>query len=467
MRFPRTSVRATWRAKWLGELSIALVVLGIVTREIVFVVVGTGILLVLGTLGLVFHHRLGTLRKELHVTAHLPKRRVLLGDTAELELTVRNDTAVDANILAAQPLAEDSLSFRLSPFLESVRPGTSVGSRVVVVPHARGRFQISGYMLKLGDARHLFTGEFMVSCIDWLEVYPSMRAWMPVTPLALYGGREEVSRRTPMGTNYAGIREYSSGDEYHRIEWKATARLRKLMVKEFHPETQVTLQILIDVGTMMHQQSYVGTRLDEAFAVSWLLADLAVGSGQQVGLWLFNETEIVKAIEPAKAKEQLNKFASLALAPEAQPGEGLAAHATPRTSSSLPALGQLLGKRMTDFLRALNLNLSSGYRKTGMYKALTEARRTALEGFFIILTNPRTMNEDIWTASTPLERNRVILALIGAPWRLSSSLEKAYGEYQKASRAVQHMQQFGLTILDLRPERLIEAIVRHISTSSL
>ena len=451
----------------MGELSVALVVLGIVSREGVFVVVGTGILLVLGTLGLAFHHRLGTLRKDLHVTAHLPKRRVLLGDTAELELTCRNNTEVDANILTAQPLAEESLSFRLSPFLESVRPGTSVSSKVVVVPHARGRFQISGYILKLGDARHLFTGEFMVSRVDWVEVYPSMRAWMPVTPLALYGGREEISHRSPMGTDYAGIREYSSGDEYHRIEWKATARLQKLMVKEFHPETQVTLQILIDTGTMMRQQSYVGTRLDEACAVSWLLTDLAIGSGHQVGMWLFNETEIVKAIEPAKAKEQLNKFAGLALVPQAHPGEGLAAHATSRTSSSLPGLGQMLGRRMTDFLRTLNLNLSSGYRRTGMYKALTEARRTALEGFFIILTNPRTVNEAVWTASTPLERNRVIVVLIGAPWRLSSSLEKAYNEYQKASRAVQRLQQFGLTIFDLRPERLIEAIVRHISTLSL
>ena len=466
MRFPRTSVRAAWRAKWLTELGIALVVLGIVTRENIFTFVGAGTLLVLTTLGLAFHRRLGILQSGLQVTGQLPKRRVLLGDTAELELTVRNDSAADANILAVRPVAEDSLGFRLSPFPVSIRPGTSVGSKVVVVPHARGRFQISGYMLELGDARHLFTGEFMVSRIDWLEVYPSMRAWMPATPLALYGGREEISRRIPMGTDYAGTREYSSGDEYHRIDWKATARLRKLMVKEFHPETQVTLQILIDAGAMMHKQSYVGTRLDEAFAVSWLLADLAVGSGHQVGIWLFNETEIVKSIEPAKAKEQLNKFASLALAPQAQPGEGLVAHATPRTSSSLPALGQLLGKRMTDFLRALNLNISSGYRRTGMYKALTEARRTTLEGFFIILTNPRTMNEGIWTASTPLERNRVLVALIGAPWRLSSSLEKAYDEYQKASRAVQRLQQFGVTIFDLRPERLIEAIVRHISTLS-
>jgi len=467
VRIPKTSIRTTWRADWLIEFGIALVVLAFFTREIIFAVIGAGILLLLASLGLLCHQRLGTLRRELDVVERLPRARVVLGDTVEGDMSIRNRSRFVARIVAVTLVVEKGLSFRPSSFSRRLlRPGGALSSKFEIISQESGRFQISGLAVTFADTRDLYVGEVKYAQTVWVEVFLGMRTRLPLTPLRIYGGSPEILRRVPAGIDYADTREYVPGDEYHRVEWKATARLRRLMVKEFHPETQTTLQILIDAGRTMHQQSYVGTKLDEALAVASLLTASAVGSGNSVGIWFYNETEVVKAIEPAKAKEQLNKFANLALAPQAQPGEGLAAHATPPTSSSLAGLGQLLGERMTNFLRVLNLNLSSGYRRTGMYKALTEARRTALEGFFIILTNPRTMNEAICTASTPLERNRVIVVLIGAPWRLSSSLEKAYDEYQKASRAVQRLQQFGLTIFDLRPERLIEAIVRHISTLS-
>jgi uncharacterized protein (DUF58 family) len=114
--------------------------------------------------------------------------------------------------------------------------------------------------------------------------------------------------------DYAGIRQYAPGDEYHEIEWKATARLRMLMVKEFHPETQTTLQILIDAGRTMYQQSYIGTKFDEALAVAQLLMESTVGSGNRVGVCVYNETEIIEAIKPATAEEQLASLRKLGLA---------------------------------------------------------------------------------------------------------------------------------------------------------
>ncbi len=46
-----------------------------------------------------------------------------------------------------------------------------------------------------------------------------------------------ASRRRGSGTVVYSIREYVPGDDYRRIEWKATARTGKLMVREYEHET--------------------------------------------------------------------------------------------------------------------------------------------------------------------------------------------------------------------------------------
>ena len=292
-----------------------------------------------------------------------------------------------------------------------------------------------------------------------------MRTQAPLTPLRLYGGSPEIFRRASTGTDYTGTREYVPGDEYHRIEWKATARLRTLMVKEFHPETHAMLQILIDAGRTMHQESYVGTRLDEALAVAQLLVESAVGSGTRVGISVYNETEIVRTIKPAIAEDQLVSLRELALALRAQAGSEKPATYVPSPQPSgrpkLPA-GERLGSGGTmvaRFVRLLRLQLGLAHPKTGVHKAA----RTSFGQFLIVLTDLQANNDALLeAASTQREQGRTIVAQINAAWRLSSSLEDAYAEYRSNSRNLQRLRKLGLVVFDVRPERLVENIARHV-----
>jgi len=69
-------------------------------------------------------------------------------------------------------------------------------------------------------------------------------------------------------------------------------------------------------------------------------------------------------------------------------------------------------------------------------------------------------------ALTPQERDRIIVAQIGAAWRLSCDLEEAYAQYESNSRTLQRLQHLGLAVFDSRPERLIETIAQHTSKST-
>lgn len=49
------------------------------------------------------------------------------------------------------------------------------------------------------------------------------------------------------GTEYAETREYITGDDLKHIDWKATARLQKLMIKQYHQETSGKTNLILDL----------------------------------------------------------------------------------------------------------------------------------------------------------------------------------------------------------------------------
>jgi uncharacterized protein (DUF58 family) len=218
----------------------------------------------------------------------------------------------------------------------------------------------------------------------------------------------------------------------------------------------------------MRQQSYVGTRLDEALAVAQLLIESAAGSVDRVGISVYNETGVVRALKPASPEEQRASLREFALFFQKRAGK--------RSVFLHPAtlwhgrLGRANGERLLAFMRLLELKLRLGYRKTGVYRALTEATSMDPESLSIILTDLETNNDSIAEAASTQLKERVIVAQIGATWRLSGALEDAYAEYQRNGRKLQRLQQMGLIVFDVSPERVIETVstevIRIISTAA-
>jgi uncharacterized protein (DUF58 family) len=458
VRIPRASIQTTWRTDWLVEFSVALVVLALVTREIMFATVGAAILSALISFGFIFHRGEGVLRRELQIRRRLLKTQVFVGDSVDGELSIRNASRTAVRILAIQPILEKTLSLSLLSSADLLlRPDTTSSLRFTIATKASGRFTIPRLVLTFTDARGLFTNQLEFAQADLvIEVYPGMRTHAPLTPLRLYGGGVDIFRTSSAGTEYAGIRKYVPGDEYHRVEWKATARLRTLMVKEFCLETQATLQILIDAGRTMRGQCYVGTKLDEALAASQLIVESAAGSAIRIGILVCDESRIMKVVKPERAEQQPVNLRQIALGLSTQQGPG----EKPPTHAPVPFLNAEKGspslKALASLVRLLRLKLSSSYEKSGMYKALEQAM-TANPDHVIILTDLLVSSEVLLgIASTWRERANIIVAQIGAPWRLSLSLEDAYVAHDRNNKILKQLQSAGLAVFDVPPEKLVD-----------
>ncbi|MGI8475063.1 MAG: DUF58 domain-containing protein, partial [Thermomicrobiales bacterium] len=113
----------------------------------------------------------------------------------------------------------------------------------------RGRFRIGPMTLRSGDPFGIFPAVRAVSESIDILVYPA-ELDLPrfFAPAGMLTGAAATERRSPFVTpSVAGIREYAPGDAFNRISWSTTARVGRLMVKEFEIDPTSDVWLLLDL----------------------------------------------------------------------------------------------------------------------------------------------------------------------------------------------------------------------------
>ncbi len=182
-------------------------------------------------------------------------------------------------------------------------------SKVVGLIPSKGFIEMN-YVLKPCTGKHSFRGVEIVirdplglfaykttmpdsSCT--VRVYPKpypippriMRRWM-TTSLGL-----TKSKLRGIGTEFMMLREYSYGDDYRFIDWKAYARLRRLYVKVFEREASLNLVIVLDASPAMLYGIVGKTMLEETIRVISGLVGHIVSRGDWVGLAIRGEKPVI------------------------------------------------------------------------------------------------------------------------------------------------------------------------------
>ncbi len=110
-----------------------------------------------------------------------------------------------------------------------------------------------------------------------------------------------------IGTDFAELREYVKGDEFKKINWPATARSGKPIVKEYEEEKNQTIMILLDCGGHMRGGPLGKTKFDYSMKASLMLAYLAEKMNDNIGLVAFG-SDIIKYLPPRKAKSSFHQM---------------------------------------------------------------------------------------------------------------------------------------------------------------
>lgn len=92
------------------------------------------------------------------------------------------------------------------------------------------------------------------------------------------------TRMRGIGREFESLREYQDGDEYRDICWTASARRAKLVTRVYQMERSQTVWIVIDSGRLMRARVGEFSKLDKAVNSALSLAQVALYSGDRVGL---------------------------------------------------------------------------------------------------------------------------------------------------------------------------------------
>lgn len=119
-----------------------------------------------------------------------------------------------------------------------------------------------------------------------LTVLPNYRPVVRYSLLAVAHRQEQSGiRRRPrrgQGTSFHQLRDYREGDLPQQIDWKATARRRELISREYEEERDQRVVLLLDRSRRMSVRAGETSLLDHALNASLLLSYVALEQGDRV-----------------------------------------------------------------------------------------------------------------------------------------------------------------------------------------
>jgi uncharacterized protein (DUF58 family) len=115
------------------------------------------------------------------------------------------------------------------------------------------------------------------------------------------------TRSRGIGREFESLREYQVGDEYRDICWTASARRAKLVTRVYQMERSQTVWIVIDSGRLMRARVGSLSKLDTAVNSALSLAQVALYSGDRVGLIAYGRG-IRQQVPAAKGSAHLRQL---------------------------------------------------------------------------------------------------------------------------------------------------------------
>ncbi len=235
---------------------------------------------------------------------------VALSISSDVDLTLINSSAVSIYATAVDAVPPQ---LRDEPPTLTVRaPAKNEGTaNYRIRPSQRGD-------AKLGDAYVRYQSVFRIaerwvqsSLEQTVRIYPNLDEAKRHSIYLLRSRQNAMEKRRTrvrgIGREFESLREYQPGDEYRDICWTAAARRAKLVTRVYQIERSQTVWIVIDSGRLMRARVGGVSKLDQAVNAALSLAQVALYSGDRVGLIAYGRS-IRQQLPAAKGSAHLRQL---------------------------------------------------------------------------------------------------------------------------------------------------------------
>jgi uncharacterized protein (DUF58 family) len=193
--------------------------------------------------------------------------------------------------------------------------GKGVDAAYGATPSRRGEIVFAPAELRVRSAFGLCDLRVRLGADETRRVYPDFAEIARYAWLAGDRRLQEIGIKTFVqrgeGTDFKQLSEYRYGDSVRHIDWKATLRHDKPIVREFQDERDQRVMLLIDCGRRMRaddRRGAIGTaHFDQVLNAVMLLSYVALAQGDAVGALTFGTPPgEEKLFEPRKGAHTLH-----------------------------------------------------------------------------------------------------------------------------------------------------------------
>jgi uncharacterized protein (DUF58 family) len=262
-----------------------------------------------------------------------------LDSETEIELTIENRgrTILDCRLVDDLPpaLVAEPETLRLIAF-----PGVPARLRYRVEPKERGDFETGWLYVRYRSPLGLTERWARAPLTQTVRVYPALRTGEEQQIFLARSRQIDLqlrhARQRGLGRDFESLREYREGDDLRDICWTATARRGSPITRQYQTERSQPVWIVLDCGRLMRarvaaaapgraalpvtEPARVHSKLDHACTTAVALAQLALYSGDRVGLLAYGQG-IQQRLLPGRGAAHLRQLIESLAQVRAEGGE--------------------------------------------------------------------------------------------------------------------------------------------------
>ncbi len=156
-----------------------------------------------------------------------------------------------------------------------------------------------------------FERRFVTNDTISIPCYPSFIQLRKYQLLATTNRLNEMGvkriRRIGAAMEFDHVRDYVQGDDYRRMNWKASAKVKKLMINQFEEEKSQPIYSFIDTGRAMRMPFKEMTLLDYSINATLVLSNAAILKHDRAGMLTFSK-EIGNQVVAEKRNNQMMRI---------------------------------------------------------------------------------------------------------------------------------------------------------------
>ncbi|MGQ0434488.1 MAG: DUF58 domain-containing protein [Microthrixaceae bacterium] len=324
---------------------------------------------------------------------------VVLRTTAEIRWTVRNPTGRKLRVALADELAPSLLASTRR--LAGVVPALAVlVGTAWITPTRRGRFAITDLVVRVDGPLGLGAKQRSLPRPTTLRVHPVFasrdQAELRLNRARILDVGLRSARGRGGGTEFDQLREYGVDDEVRRIDWAATARAGKAMVRTYRAERNQTVILMLDSGRVMAGRVADVPRVEHAMDAVMCLTTVATRVGDRCGLMVFDR--VVRTVLPPRAgREQLGRVTDAMYALEPVLAE----------SDYRTAFVQAMGR----FKRRALIVLFTDLVEQAVGESLVPALPLLVRHHVVVVAAVRDPDVEAWATASPADADEAYRAV--------------------------------------------------------